>query len=209
MPRKPRPQYAFLVSAENRESFFRRIRRFLPERDPRYQLIRRAYGVAKDAFRHIHRERGERYFEHLRAVALILIDHLRVRDHTLIIAALLHDIVEDVEHWTIARVDAEFGSEVALLVEWLTKPNKKEYPCKEERDRVYHDRFRFAPRKFFFIKLADRLHNLLTLDGCSAEKRLRKIEETRREYLPYAERELILLHELEAALEEARSSCVK
>lgn len=108
---------------ENRETFFRRIERFFPTLDPRYKAIERAYNDAKTAFHEKYREGGERYFEHIRAVALILIDHLRVKNHTLIIAALLHDIVEDCPEWTIPRVSIEYGEEVALLVEWLTKPD--------------------------------------------------------------------------------------
>ncbi len=189
-----------LTAAENRESFFKRIARIFPTLDPRYKTIERAYNSAKDAFRGKTRESGERYFEHLRAVALILIEHLRIRDHVLIVAALLHDIVEDSKYWTIDRVRVEFGDDVALLVEWLSKPPKDDFDSKEERDSEYHSKFQSAPRNFFIIKLADRLHNIITLGACSAKKRRRKIEETRRFYLPYAERELVLVHELEKAL---------
>src|SRR3989344_1233213 len=187
----------FLTDAENRESFFRRISYFFPTLDWRYQLIVKAYDDAKDAFRGKYRDDGEtRYFEHIRAVVLILIDYLRVKDHRIIIAALLHDIVEDIPSWTIQKVEARYGKEVALLVEYMTKPPKEDYGSKEERDAVYHSRFRGAPRKFFLIKLADRLHNLLTLWTCTEEKRKRKIEETRMHYLPYAERHFILYHEI-------------
>ncbi len=191
----------FLKAAENRESFFYRIALIFPKHDPRYQMIDRAYNTAKDAFRGIYREDGERYFEHLRAVALILIDYLRVRDHNLIVAALLHDIVEDINTWSIERVGLEFGGEAALLVEWLTKPKESVGFSKKESDLVYHKRFALAPREFFLIKLPDRLHNLITLWACSTEKMLRKIEETKRYYLPYAEKHLILLHEIEEAIE--------
>lgn len=193
----------FLEAAENRATFFARIAQIYPTRDPRYKEIERAYNAAKDAFRGKNREGGERYFEHLRAVALILIVYLRIKDHRIICAALLHDVVEDIEHWTIARVAAEFGDYVALLVEYLTKPPLELYGgSKALRDKAYHDRFDSAPREFFLIKLADRLHNLITLGACSAEKRARKIEETKLHYLPYAERELILLHEIEGVIEE-------
>jgi len=193
---------SFLSGAENRETFFKRIASFLPTLDPRYQAIEKAYNCAKDAFRDKYRETGDRYFEHLRAVALILIEYLRVEDYRLIVAALLHDIVEDIPSWTIDRVRVEFDDEVALLVEWITKPSVEEFPSKEERNKVYYNRFRFAPREFFIIKLADRLHNLMTLWASTPEKQARKIDETKRYYLPYAEQYLILLHELEEALEQ-------
>lgn len=192
---------ALLKEAENRETFFRRIASFLPPMDPRYKLIEKAYNAAKDAFRDKEREEGGRYFEHLRATALILIDYLRVRDYILIIVALLHDIVEDNPSWTIERVRLEFGDEVALLLDYCSKPSENDY-SKEEGLRVYHARFEYAPRNFFLIKLSDRLHNMLTIWKCTPEKITRKIEETRRHYLPYAEKHVILIHELEEAIKK-------
>jgi len=192
---------ALLKEAENRETFFRRIASFLPSMDPRYKLIEKAYDAAKDAFRDKEREEGGRYFEHLRAVAIILIDYLRVRDYVLIIVALLHDIVEDNPSWTIERVRIEFGDEVAILLDYCTKPSENDY-SKKERLRVYHARFEFAPRNFFLIKLSDRLHNILTIWKCAPEKIVRKIEETKQYYLPYAEKHVILIHELEEAIQE-------
>lgn len=195
---------AILAGAKNRAMFFAIIATFFPKLDPRYKAIERAYNVAKDAFRHKPpREDGKRYFEHLRAVTLILILYLRVRDYELIIAALLHDIVEDCPEWTSDRVRAEFGERVALLLDWLSKRSESEFGgSKEKRDAFYHGRFRFAPREFFLIKLCDRLHNVLELWACSAEKRARKIAETRAYYMPYAEEHQILIHELEAAMAE-------
>jgi len=191
----------FLTAAENKESFFHRVAFYYPSLDQRYKLIEKAYNDAKDAFREIYRDDGKtRYFEHVRAVTLILLDYLRVRDHEVIIAALLHDIVEDKPEWTIERVRNEYGDRVAYLVEYLTKPVDIE--DKKKREQVYHSRFEFAPREFFLIKLADRFHNMYTLWNCDADKRRRKIEETRRHYLPHAEKHLILLHELEEVLEQ-------
>lgn len=192
----------FLTASENRESFFRRVAHHYPTLDPRYQKIERAYNDAKDAFRGKLRDDGKtRYFEHIRAVALILLEYLRIKDPDIIVTALLHDIVEDKDKWTIDRVRNEYGDQVAYLMQYVTKP--PEYSDKVIRDMVYHQRFDGAPRKFFLIKLADRFHNISTLWSCTEEKRRRKIEETRRFYLPYAERELILLHELEEVLELA------
>lgn len=192
----------FLSATQNRQTFFELIATLYSPRDPRYQLIEKAYQDAKDAFREKYRESGERYFEHLRGVALILIIYLGVRDHRLIIAALLHDIVEDCpELWSIDRVMKEYDEKVALLVQWMTKPSPELHSGdQEEASRIYHERFRFSPRAFFLIKLSDRLHNLITLWGCSAEKRTRKIIETRTHYLPWAKKHLILYKEIEEAL---------
>lgn len=192
-----------LKESENREAFFRRIASFLPPMDPRYRMIEKAYNYAKDAFRdQPPRETGERYFEHLRAVVLIQFDYLRLRNHILLSAGLLHDMTEDIPSWPIERVRLEFGDEVALLQDYLSKPSKQEYPSDEERLAVYHRRFENAPREFFLVKLPDRLHNLLSMWSLSPEKRAFKIEETKRHYLPYAEKHIILIHELEEAIKE-------
>lgn len=108
--------------------------------------------------------------------------------------------MEDCPQWPNERVRAEFGKRVADLLGWLSKPSKAEYPEKADRDRIYHARLASAPRDVLIIKLPDRLHNMLTLAACDPEKRQRKLEETRRYYLPLAEREILLIHELEDAL---------
>lgn len=193
----------FLSAAENRESFFRRIALFFPKSDFRYKAIERAYNFAKDAFRGKYRDDGEtRYFEHLRAVALIIIDYLRVKDYELIVAALLHDIVEDIPSWTVDRVRTEFGERVAELVDWLSKPPVSQFKSKKDRNREYNKRLHNAHRDVFLIKLADRWHNVLTLSSCTPEKIASKVEETRTYYIPYAEEHCILIHELETALQK-------
>lgn len=185
---------------ENRETFFKRIACLFPTLDPRYKAINHAYSQAKAAFNGKKRENGEKYFEHLRAVAIIIIDYLRIRDHEIIIAALLHDIVEDIPQWTIERVQREYGERVALLVEWLTKPPTSEFSSQEARNDYYYKKIAQAPRDFWLIKLPDRLHNLMTLWDCSEEKIERKIKETKRYFLRVSEKEIILIHELEEAI---------
>ena len=190
---------ALLADAGDKKAFFKRIAFFMPTLDYRYKAIEKAYDAAEKASENKKRDGGEPVSEHWRAVALILIVYLRVKDYCLIVAAILHDIVEDDPTWTIERIAREFGDEVAALVEWLTKP-AREFPDEAERNKAYHERFDYAPREFFLIKLSDRLHNLVTLWSCDEEKRLRKIEETKQYYLPFAEKHLILLHEIEEAI---------
>lgn len=185
-----------LEKAQDRESFFRIVASIYPTLDWRYKIIEKAYNDAKEAFKNKYRDSGERYFEHLRAVALIVMLYLRVRDYRLIVVALLHDIVEDRPEWTIERVAAEYGEDIAVLVEWCTKPGG------ENSTRIYHKRFALAPRDFFLVKMADRLHNLLTMWCLEKDHILKKTEETRICYLPYAEQHFILVHELEAILQE-------
>ncbi len=198
----------FLTAAENKESFLRRVARYYPTLDWRYKLIEKAYNDAHDAFQGVYRDDGATpYFTHILAVALILLDYLRVRDHEMIVAALLHDIVEDKPEWTIERVRNEYGDQVAYLLEYLSK--EFEYTDKVERERVYHTRFETAPRGFFLIKLADRFHNLYTLWACDIGKQRRKVEETKRYYLPYAEKHQILIHELEEAIKKIEQGWAK
>lgn len=201
MPKWLEPKLGFLSSAsENRESFFARIGQIFPPTDPRYKLIEKAYDVAKDAFEGVYRDEGVRYFEHLRAVALILIDYMRVRDEKIIAAALLHDIMEDCREWPFERIVRNFGEEIATLVWWLSKQDMPGL-SKEEADRNYHTQLANAPREAIIIKMADRLHNLMTIWVQQADRIGRKISETLNFVIPLAERHMILLHELEDMLD--------
>jgi GTP pyrophosphokinase len=185
----------------DRAAFFAPIGRSFPPGGREYELIEKAYNIATDAFRQESREGGERYFEHLRAVALVVMQHLRIKDAPMIAAALLHDLVEDVYEWTHDRVRLEFGDEVAELVWWVTKPHVNEYDGdKEARNRVYHENLRRAPRNAIVIKLADRLHNVMTLGSTPDAKQVRKVRETQDFYLPLAECHTLLIHEIEDAL---------
>ncbi len=192
-------------SKNDREGFFRIVASIYPTLDWRYQIIEKAYNDAKKAFEGKYRDSGERYFEHLRAVALIVMLYLRVKDYKLIVAALLHDIVEDCEEWTIERVMKEYGEEVASLVEWTTKP-KETFPEKRDYLRIYYERFSVAPREFFLIKMADRLHNLLTIWPLGEAHIKKKIQETKNYFLHYAEKHFILIHELEAIIWELENN---
>lgn len=193
----------YLLHPGNKEEFLRRIELIYPYPDEKFLFIERAYRTAKDAFRDVLRDDHlTRYFEHLRIVTLIVVNHLRVIDANVIASALLHDIVEDISGWTVRRVEEEFGTPVAKLIAYLSKPPLSEFGGdKEARNHAYHRRFMNAPREFFYVKLADRLHNIVTLGAWPLEKQKTKIIETRRYYMPYAEREKILIHELEEAME--------
>lgn len=195
---------ALLKESENREMFLRRLDSFLSPLDPRYQLIVNAYDDSKDAFRKKKRKTGERYFEHLRAVFLIQFDYLYIRDPDILIAGLLHDIVEDIPSWSIERVKNKYGVRVAMLVDYSSKPRKKVCPNEEKRLIIFRNRFEFAPRDLWKIKLPDRLHNLLCMWIMSQEKIAFKIEETEKYYLPYAREHIILVHELEEAIKELK-----
>ncbi len=196
-----------LEAIENRQTFFARVERRYSRYSKEYKFIERAYDDAKDAFKHKKRDGGERYFEHVRAVAIILIDYLfifqlanlRISAYKIVAAALLHDVVEDCKEWSLVRIEREYGRDVAWLLDYVSKRPKSDFDGDEVTQlEYYHARFISAPFEFFLIKLADRLHNQLTLWSCDIEKIYRKHRETMRIYLPLARKWGILAHELEA-----------
>jgi GTP pyrophosphokinase len=191
---------------KDHRSFMGIVLRYYPPDDVRFKRIEKAYHIAECEFDGKKRDGGDRYFEHLRSVALIVMVHLRVRDTDIIVAALLHDIVEDIPGWTYDRIRDTFGVDVAKILWYVTKPSVTEFEGdKRERDRRYHENFLHAPREAIMVKLADRLHNLLTLWETDHEKRLRKIQETQDFYLALAEKECVLIHEIEDALRELQA----
>ena len=202
-------QLAFLEGAENRESFFRRVHTFARPYQRDALLIAKAYQEAKDTFRGTHRQQGERYFEHCRAAALILMDILGMTDAEAIAAALLHDIIEDCRRtWWRSRVEHEFGPVVAFLVDAVTMP-EGDFPDRDSRIAAFHEQILAATAidvRVIKIKLADRLHNLVTCDALSREKQLRMVEETEKLYIPYAKQYDILFKELSQVLRIRRKA---
>jgi GTP pyrophosphokinase len=191
----------------DKEAFFRIVGNIFPRYSSEYLLIENAYKLAKREFKEIYRDDDMRYFEHLRAVALIVILHLRVRDANVIAAAILHDVLEDIEGWDQERLAREFNSEVSQLVFWVTEPHLSEFDGdRERRNMTYHTKLASAPRDAIKIKLADRLHNIITLWSRPVENQEKKVIETVNFYLPLAEKHIILIHALEGALKEVRDS---
>ena len=134
-----------LAATENRQTFFARIERHYSRYSKEYKFIERAYDDAKDAFRNIKRQGGDRYFEHLRAVAIILIDSLhifelvdlRIPAYKVLAAALLHDTVEDCEDLDIETIYKEFGDNIGFIVDAVTKTNNYYYL---EPDKIFKDK---------------------------------------------------------------------
>lgn len=189
----------FLVYV-SREDFFKRVTSFFAVNNLAYREILRAHDFAEKIFEGDFREDDSPYIEHLRGTALIVL-YFEVVDYEVIVAGLLHDVLENhPEKCSLKRIKREFGSRVAFLVKYVTKPSLSDYLTKDERDHVYHCRFCFALREVILLKLADRLHNILTLGACDPKKRQRKIDETRRYYMPFADEHRILYEELNEAL---------
>jgi len=151
-------------------------------------LILRAYEVAEQAHRGQARKTGEPYIYHPVAVAQILAN-LRM-DHESIVAALLHDTIEDTPlNWE--DIENEFGSEVADVVEGVTKLDKMKFRTRVEADAESFRKLMMAMSRdlrVVFIKLADRLHNVRTLGSMSRDSRRRIARETLDIYAPIADR---------------------
>ncbi len=169
---------------EDHRSFMRRFRLKITPAD--IEKLDYAYDVAKYGHRNQFRESGARYFEHIRATAIILVDELGVTDVEVIIAALLHDILEDSFLLTPARIKVTFGERVATLVSVVTKPRKgdQRFTSDHERHLWYFEQLKASSPEAKLLKMADRLQNMRTLNFCSPEKQSKKINETRDVYLP-------------------------
>ena len=153
-----------------------------------HELLVRAYKFSDVAHAGQVRHSGEPYVSHCIEVARILAD-LQL-DTTTVVSGLLHDIVEDTAI-TIEDVAREFGSEIAQIVDGLTKIANLPLSSREERQVENYRKLLLSIAKdarVILIKLADRLHNMRTLDYLEPEKQRRVAQETRDLYAPLAHR---------------------
>jgi GTP pyrophosphokinase len=151
-------------------------------------LLVRAYRFSEIAHAGQVRHSGEPYVSHCVEVARILAD-LQL-DNITVTCGLLHDVVEDTDV-TIADVEREFGTEVAQIVDGLTKIANLPMTSREDRQVENYRKLLLSIAKdarVILIKLADRLHNMRTLDWLAPEKRRRIAQETRDLYAPLAHR---------------------
>lgn len=163
------------------------VKKYHPSTD--ISMIQKAYEVASEAHKDQKRKSGEPYIIHPLCVAVILAD-LELDKET-IVAGLLHDAVEDT--WmTYEEVEKEFGSEVALLVDGVTKLGQLSYSKDKVELQAENLRKMFLAMakdiRVILIKLADRLHNMRTLQYMKPEKQQEKARETMDIYAPIAMR---------------------
>jgi len=151
-------------------------------------LLRRAYNYALEAHHGQKRISGEDFIVHPLSVSMILAE-LEMDPETLL-AGLLHDVVEDTPI-TLDQVKKEFGDQIALLVDGVTKLGRLEFKSKEEQQAENLRKMFLAMARdirVILIKLADRLHNLRTLKYQPAEKQKEIAQETLEIYSPLAHR---------------------
>ncbi|WP_179346364.1 RelA/SpoT family protein [Winogradskyella ursingii] len=167
------------------------------------KLIRHAFEVAVDAHKDQRRKSGEAYIFHPIAVARIVAKEIGM-DATSIAAALLHDVVEDNPNYTLADIEQLFGDTVARIVDGLTKISS----LKKDMDDVSLQAENFRKMlltlnedvRVIIIKIADRLHNMQTMDAMRPDKQVKIASETLYIYAPLAHR--IGLYNIKTELED-------
>src|SRR5579859_1740519 len=168
--------------------------------DPDRELLTKAFAFAEQAHEGQLRKSGEEFIRHPWAVAMICAE-LRLDDGT-IASALLHDVVED----TATSGDdlrSEFGDEVAQLVEGVTKLTRIQFQTREQAEAENYRKMIVAMAedvRVILIKLADRLHNMRTLEFLGRQKQLQIAKETLEVYAPLAHR--LGIHQLKWELED-------
>lgn len=163
-----------------------KVKSYNPKADT--ALIEQAYHFARDSHRDQYRKSGEEFIEHPLAVAGILADIQM--DTITIVAALLHDVVEDA-NIPLSEIKNKFGVEVSDLIGGVTKLSKLRYRSQEEAQAENLRKMFLAMAKdirVILIKLVDRLHNLETLSSLAKEKQKEKARETLEIYAPLAHR---------------------
>jgi len=174
------------------------IEAYNPEVDR--ELLARAFRFAAEAHEGQQRRSGEAFIRHPWGAAKILAE-LR-QDEQTIAAALLHDVVEDTET-EIDEVRTEFGDEITQLVEGVTKLTRIHFQSREQAEAENYRKMIAAmvgDERVILIKLADRLHNMRTIEYLGKQKQLQKARETLEVYAPLAHR--LGIHKLKWELED-------
>jgi len=164
------------------------------------ELLARAFRFAAAAHEGQQRRSGEAFIRHPWGAAMILAE-LR-QDEQTIAAALLHDVVEDTETET-DEVRSEFGDEITQLVEGVTKLTRIHFQSREQAEAENYRKMIAAmvgDERVILIKLADRLHNMRTIEYLGKQKQLQKARETLEVYAPLAHR--LGIHKLKWELED-------
>ncbi len=194
---------AAVVEAQERhqdlvDELIQRVEGYKPDVDK--ELLSRAFRFAALAHEGQQRRSGEDFIHHPWGAATICAE-LELDEQT-IAAALLHDVVEDTGS-AIEDVSAEFGDEIAKLVEGVTKLTRIHFQSREHAEAENYRKMIMAmaeDERVILIKLADRLHNLRTIEYLGKQKQVQKAKETLEVYAPLAHR--LGIHKLKWELED-------
>ncbi len=188
-----------------RQEILRHYRRLLRSAKPVLQpgdtrLIKKAFNTSLEAHKDMRRKSGEPYILHPLAVAQIAVEEIGLGT-TSIVAALLHDVVEDTA-WELSDVEREFGSKVARIIDGLTKISGVfEQGTSEQAENFRKMLLTLSEDvRVILIKIADRLHNMRTLDSMPRHKQLKIASETIYLYAPLAHR--LGLYAIKSELED-------
>lgn len=168
------------------EKLIKKIREYHPSKN--FEIVEKAYNLAKEAHSHQKRKSGEPYIIHPLSVAYILAD-LEL-DLESIVAGILHDVIEDTKY-SYDDLKEIFSEEIAIIVDGVTKLDKFTYSSKEELQAENYRKMFLAMAKdirVILIKVADRLHNMRTLQYMREEKQKEIAQETLDIYAPLATR---------------------
>ncbi len=190
---------------EERKEILRRYRKLLRTAKPFLKgddakQIKRAFNMSLDAHKNMRRRSGEPYIFHPLAVAQICVEEIGLGT-TSIISALLHDVVEDTE-LEIEDIERNFGKKVAKIIDGLTKISGVfEYGTSQQAENFRKMLLTLSDDlRVILVKLADRLHNMRTLDSMPHHKQLRTASETIYLYAPLAHR--LGLYAIKSELED-------
>jgi GTP pyrophosphokinase len=188
-----------------RQEILKRYRRLLRAAKPLLKgddakLIKKAFNTSAEAHKNMRRRSGEPYIYHPLAVAQIAVEEIGLGP-TSIVAALLHDVVEDTET-TIEDIDRAFGPKVARIIDGLTKISGYfEYGSSQQAENFRKMLLTLSDDvRVILIKLADRLHNMRTLESMPRDKQLKIASETIYIYAPLAHR--LGLYAIKSELED-------
>ena len=185
--------------ASHLETLLRVVRTNNPKADLR--LIERAYEFAAESHREQYRASGEQFIEHPLEVAKILAD--MNLDTTTVVAALLHDVVEDTP-LTLEEIEKEFGEQTRHIIDGVTKLDKVNFQGSREAHQAETIRKMIIAMardiRVLLIKLADRLHNMRTIGHLSRDSQESKARETLDVYAPLAHR--LGIHQIKWQLED-------
>ncbi len=191
--------------AHERKEILKRYHQLLRAANPRLKegdikLIKKAFLIAHEAHKDVRRKSGEPYIYHPLEVAIICVEEIGLGT-TSIICALLHDVVEDTET-KIEDIAGQFGEKVAQIIEGLTKIKSVMVKGKSEQAENFKKLLLTISEdmRVVLVKIADRLHNMRTLESMTKEKQLKIKSETQSIYAPLAHR--LGLYTIKSELED-------